>query len=391
MEAGTKKEVECNVQFYQCLNSKKRIKIFQGGTRSGKTYAICQYLIHLLLTLKTPKTITIARKTLPAIRASVYRDFMSILEQLGLLYQGSLNRSEFIFYYGKHKVEFISVDEPQKIRGRKRDILFVNEANELNYEDFRQLIMRTSGEVILDFNPSDPLHWIYDELMDRDDTQTFYSTYKDNAFLEKEIIDEIERLRDKDEQYWRVYGMGERATFAEGMIYNNWKFIDYEEFPESENIFLGLDWGYSNDPTAIVEIRKVKDNFYIKELCYQKAMTNQDIANFIKSKDYGEIIVYCDSAEPKSINEIRSQGVLAKPSIKGQGSIQAGISFIKQYNIFVSNCSKNIKKEYQFYIWEVLKDGTKTNKPRDKYDHIMDAIRYGIYTRYSNKGDFFVV
>jgi phage terminase large subunit len=175
------------------------------------------------------------------------------------------------------------------------------------------------------------------------------------------------------------------------MIYNNWKFIDYEEFPESENIFLGLDWGYSNDPTAIVEIRKVKDNFYIKELCYQKAMTNQDIANFIKSKDYGEIIVYCDSAEPKSINEIRSQGVLAKPSIKGQGSIQAGISFIKQYNIFVSNCSKNIKKEYQFYIWEVLKDGTKTNKPRDKYDHIMDAIRYGIYTRYSNKGDFFVV
>ena len=170
--------------------------------------------------------------------------------------------------------------------------------------------MRTSGQVILDFNPSDPIHWIYDELMDRDDAETFLSTYKDNSFIEKEIIDEIERLKDKDEQYWRVYGMGERATFAEGMIYNNWKFIDYKDFPESDNIFLGLDWGYSNDPTAILEIRKIQDNFYIKELCYQKGMTNQDIAQFIKEKKYNEIVAYCDSAEPKSIAELRTQGVL---------------------------------------------------------------------------------
>ena len=364
METLRKKTIECNLQFYQCLNSKKRIKIFQGGTRSGKTYAICQYLIHLLLTLKKPHTITIARKTLPAIKASVYRDFITILESVGILYQGILNRSEFIFYYKKHKVEFISVDEPQKIRGRKRDILFVNEANELNYEDFRQLIMRTSGQVILDFNPSDPIHWIYDELMDR---------------------------KDKDEQYWRVYGMGERATFAEGMIYNNWKFIDYKDFPESDNIFLGLDWGYSNDPTAILEIRKIQDNFYIKELCYQKGMTNQDIAQFIKEKKYNEIVAYCDSAEPKSIAELRTQGVLATASIKGQGSVQSGISFIKQFDIYISNCSSNLKQEYQFYIWEVLRDGTKTNKPRDKFDHLMDALRYGIYTKYSNKGEFFVV
>ncbi len=387
---ATVKKIECNVQFYQCLNSKKRIKIFQGGTRSGKTYAICQYLIHLMLDMKKPQTITIARKTLPAVRASVFRDFMGILESVGILYNGYLNKSEMIYYFQQHKVEFISVDEPQKIRGRKRNILFINEANELTYEDFRQLIMRTTGEVILDFNPSDPIHWIYDELMEREDAETFISTYKDNAFLEKEIIDEIERLKNRDEQYWRVYGLGEKATFSEGMIFNNWSFIDYSEFPDNDDIFMGLDWGYSNDPTAIVEIRKINNKIYIKEVCYKTGMTNQDIADFIKKNNYQDCIFYCDSAEPKSIDELRQSGILAKPSIKGQGSVSAGISLIKEFDIFVSNCSKNIKHEYQFYIWEELKDGTKTNKPRDKYNHTMDALRYGIYTRYSNKTEFFV-
>ena len=389
METSTK-IVECNIQFYQCVNSKKRIKLFQGGTRSGKTYAICQYLIHLLLDTKKPQIITIARKTLPAIRASVFRDFMGILEHLGILNNGYLNKSEMIYYYNQHKVEFISVDEPQKIRGRKRNILFVNEGNELTYEDFRQLIMRTTGEIIIDFNPSDPIHWIYDELMDREDCETFISTYKDNLFLEKEIIDEIERLKNRDEQYWRVYGLGEKATFSEGMIFNNWSFIDYSVFPESDDIFLALDWGYSNDPTAIVELRKQNNKIYIKEICYKTGMTNQDISVFLKQNKYQNTIIYCDSAEPKSIEELRQSGILAKPSIKGQGSINAGISLIKEFNIFVSNCSKNIKHEYQFYIWEELKDGTKTNKPRDKYNHTMDALRYGIYTRYSNKTEFFV-
>ena len=389
METSTK-IVECNIQFYQCVNSQKRIKLFQGGTRSGKTYAICQYLIHLLLDTKKPQIITIARKTLPAVRASVFRDFMGILEQLGILNNGYLNKSEMIYYYNQHKVEFISVDEPQKIRGRKRNILFVNEGNELTYEDFRQLIMRTTGEIIIDFNPSDPIHWIYDELMDREDCETFISTYKDNLFLEKEIIDEIERLKNRDEQYWRVYGLGEKATFSEGMIFNNWSFINYSEFPESDDIFLALDWGYSNDPTAIVELRKQNNKIYIKEICYKTGMTNQDISVFLKQNKYQNTIIYCDSAEPKSIDELRQSGILAKPSIKGQGSINAGISLIKEFDIFVSNCSKNIKHEYQFYIWEELKDGTKTNKPRDKYNHTMDALRYGIYTRYSNKTEFFV-
>ena len=261
MEAS-KKIIECNKQFYECLNSNKKIKIFQGGTRSGKTYAICQYLIHSLLNDKNGKVFTIARKTLPAVKSSVFRDFMHILDQVGILYNGFLNRSEMIYYYKGHKVEFISVDEPQKIRGRKRDVLFINEGNELSFEDWRQLVMRTSQEIILDFNPSDPIHWIYDEIMTRDDADTFYSTYKDNAFLEKQIVDEIERLKDKDEQYWAVYGQGKRASFAEGMVYNNWKWIDYKDFPENDDVFLALDFGYTNDPTAIVELRKNNDKIF---------------------------------------------------------------------------------------------------------------------------------
>ena len=257
-------------------------------------------MIHLLLSEEDGKVITIARKTLPAVKSSVFRDFMSILDQVGILYNGYLNKSEMIYYYKNHKCEFISVDEPQKIRGRKRDILFVNEGNELSFEDFRQLIMRTSQQVILDFNPSDPIHWIYDELMTRDDSETFISTYKDNAFLEKQIVDEIERLKDKDEQYWSVYGEGKRATFAEGMVFNNWEWINYEDFPETDDIFLGLDFGYTNDPTAIVELRKKNDKIYIKEICYKTGMTNQDIANFLKANNYSETIIYCDSAEPKS-------------------------------------------------------------------------------------------
>lgn len=390
MEAS-KKIIECNKQFYECLNSNKKIKIFQGGTRSGKTYAICQYLIHSLLNDDNGKVFTIARKTLPAVKSSVFRDFMHILDQVGILYNGFLNRSEMIYYYKSHKVEFISVDEPQKIRGRKRDVLFINEGNELSFEDWRQLVMRTSQEIILDFNPSDPIHWIYDEIMIRDDADTFYSTYKDNAFLEKQIIDEIERLKDKDEQYWAVYGEGKRATFAEGMVYNNWKWIDYKDFPETDDIFLALDFGYTNDPTAIVELRKKNDKIFVKEVCYNTGMTNQDIANFLKANNYEETIIYCDSAEPKSIDELRSAGIYAKPSIKGQGSVKAGISLLKEYEVFACNVSKNLKTEYQFYIWEELKDGTKTNKPRDKFNHLMDALRYGIYTRYSNKADFFVV
>ena len=381
----------CNIQFYQTLNSKKRIKVHQGGTRSGKTYAIVQYLIYKITTAKEPLTISVVRKTLPALRRSVMRDFINIADKLGIYYLGEHNKSENIFKYNGHTVEFLSADEPQKIRGAKRDICFINEGNELHFEDFRQLSMRTTTEMIIDFNPSDPVHWIYDEIIDRDDCDLFITTYKDNKFLPSELVKEIERIRERDPDYWLVYGEGQRAVFSDRQIFKNWKYIPLAEFPEFDQTSIGIDFGFSNDPCSIIEIAKVSDKIYINELCYQKGMTNRDIAEFLKSIGKNNVLAYCDSAEPKSIEELRQMDVWAKAATKGSGSINAGISLLKEFDIIVSNESTNIKREQQTYFWEQLKDETIINKPIDKNNHAMDAIRYAVYSQYRNRTDFFVI
>lgn len=384
-------EQKCNVQFFQTLKSDKRIKVHQGGTRSGKTYAICQYLIYRMTSSSKPLTISIVRKTLPSLKGSVQRDLFEILDNLGILFVGQHNKSENTYTFGNHVIEFLSVDEPQKIRGRKRNICYCNEVNELDFEDFRQLLMRTTDEMICDFNPSDPVHWIYDEVITRDDCDTWITTYQDNKFLPKELVDEIERLRARDPDYWRIYGEGKRAVFSHRQIFQNWQFIPKSEFPEFDDVFYGLDFGFAQDPTAIVEIAKVNDKLYIHEICYRKGMTNRDIADFLKENGINDQMIYCDSAEPKSIEELKQMDVLALPAIKGQGSILPGISLIKEHDVYVSQESKNLEKEFNSYFWEQLKDETIINKPIDKWNHLMDAIRYGVYSKYKNRTDFFVV
>ena len=381
----------CNIQFYQTLNSKKRIKVHQGGTRSGKTYAIVQYLIYRITTAQEPLTISIVRKTLPALRRSVMRDFINIADKLGIYYLGEHNKSENIFKYNGHTIEFLSTDEPQKIRGAKRNICFINEGNELHYEDFRQLSMRTTDEIIIDFNPSDPVHWLYEEIIDRDDCDLFITTYKDNKFLPSELIKEIERIRERDPDYWLVYGEGQRAVFSDRQIFKGWQYIPLKDFPEFDDTQIGIDFGFSNDECAIVEIGKVKDKIYINELCYRKGMTNRDIAEFLKSLGKNNVLAFCDSAEPKSIEELRQMDIWAKGATKGAGSINAGISLLKEFQIIVSEESKNIKREQQTYFWHQLKDETIINKPIDKNNHLMDAIRYAVYSQYRNRNDFFVV
>ena len=339
-------------------------------------------------------TISIVRKTLPALKGSVLRDIMIILQETGIYYSGTHNKAENTFKYNDHLIEFLSVDEPQKIRGRKRNIAFLNEGNELNIEDFRQINMRTTDMVIVDFNPSDPIHWIYSDLIPRDDCDTWVTTYKDNNFLSDELVHEIERMKLRDPDYWRVYGEGLKAIFSARQIFNNWTFIDYDEFPEFDldvEGIVGIDYGYSNDPTACVLVFKKHDRVYLHEIMYQKGLTNSDIVDILKAKGYGEVITYADSAEPKSIEEMRRLGLYIKPATKGQGSINAGISKLKEYDIIVSNESKNILREYQSYYWEQLKDGTIINKPQDKENHLMDSIRYAVYSSFGKKENFFVI
>src|SRR6056300_1682433 len=396
METSRRRKVEqlCNRQFYDLLNSDKRFRVHQGGTRSGKTYAACQYLTYLLTTSKEPLVISIIRKTLPALKGSVLRDFILILQQTGLYFEGTHNKAENTFIYGQHTVEFLSVDEPQKIRGRKRNIAFLNEANELNIEDFRQINMRCTDFLILDFNPSDPVHWIYDEIIPRDDCDTWITTYKDNKFLSKDLVFEIERMKERDPDYWRVYGEGQKAVYSARQIFNNWTFkplADFPEFDKDTEGVVGLDFGYTNDPTAASYIVRKGDTIYIHELIYKTGLTNSDIVDELKRLGYDQTLTFYDAAEPKSGEEMKRLGMYVKPAVKGAGSINAGISLLKEFDIVVSKESINIFKEYNNYYWEQLKDGTIINKPVDRYNHQMDCIRYGVYSQYSKRNDFFVI
>ena len=394
MEASRKETIECNTQFYQTVNSDKRIIVHQGGSRSGKTYAICQYLIYLLTTREKRLVITIARKTLPALKGSVFRDFMEIADKVGITYFAEINKAEMTFKYKNHLVEFISLDNEMKVRGRKRTHCFLNEANEFFLEDFNQLSLRTTEKMILDFNPSDVIHWIYSDICTRDDCDTYITTFEDNAFLDPEIKKEILRMKVRDADRWRVYGLGERATFKEGQIFDNWKWIDYNEFVDknSSEIVYGLDWGYSNDPTGIVEVRRKNDRLYVHELLYKKGLTNQDIYNEIKNLGLEEELFICDSAEPKSLEDMKRLGLYCKPSTKGSGSVMNGIQIIKEYDVFASKQSKNLLQEYQYYIWESNKDGQTINKIKQNgMDHLMDAFRYAVTTGLARESNLIIV
>lgn len=392
-----KKKLKANVQLKHLLNCKKRFAVLQGGTRSGKTYAVCQYIAYLIRTETQPLVISVIRKTLPALKASVQRDLIQILEDMGTYYAGVHNKAENTFRYKNHLIEFLSVDEPQKIRGRKRSLAFLNEANELNLEDFRQINMRCTGirenmpAMILDFNPSDVTHWIYDEVIPREDADTWITTYKDNLHLSEDLVYEIERMRERDPDYWRVYGEGLQAYYSKRQIFSNWEFIDYKDFPDTDNIYLGLDFGYSNDPLAICEVRKVNSKIYVHELCYKLGMTNLDTIKLITELKHDDKVIYYDAAEPKSGEDLRRGGLMAKAAVKGQGSVNAGISLLKEYDIILSKESVNFIKEYHSYYWDQLKDGTIVNKPVDKNNHLMDALRYCVYSAYGKAVDFFVI
>lgn len=395
MEASGTQRVEqfLNRQFYDLLHSDRRFRVHRGGSRSGKSWACCQYLVYLLQNTKQPLLIDIVRKTLPALRGSIMRDMIQILQETNIYYMGVHNKSENTFTYNGSTISFISVDEPQKIRGRRRDIALLEEANELTVEDFRQINMRTSDFLIFTFNPSDPVHWLQGEL-DPEETDEWVTTYKDNKFLSDDIVAQIERMKDRDPDFWKVFGLGEWAKLSKRQIFNNWKFIDFKDFPDTDEVYLGIDWGYSSDPTSICEVRKHQDKIYVREICHRTGMTNFDIHQLIESLGYEDTICIYDSAEPKSGEELRrlSKGKnIFKPSVKGQGSINAGISLMKEFDIIVSSDSDNIRKEYETYWWDALKDGTIINKPLDRNNHQMDSMRYVIYTTWSRRSDFFVI
>lgn len=376
--------------------SNKKIRINRGGTRSTKSYSICQIAVVWLLTGRIGNdfnykgTFSIVRKFLPSLRSTTLRDFIEILESLGVYTLVEHNKSNREFRYYGRVVEFFSVDQETKLRGRKRDHLFIDEANEINKIEWQQLLFRTTGNIFLALNPSTPNHFIKTELEDVrrfavQDIEVIVSSYKDNPFLHKNTIMEIELLKHTDPALWNVYGIGEWGSI-EGLIFNN---FNITEKLEGTILGYGLDFGYSIDPTALIEIRKYEGQLYVQTLIYERGLTNQDISK--RMNELGIIKtspIIADSAEPKSIEELYRDGWRSiKPAKKGKDSINNSIDILRRYKInYIAG--DIIGKEVITYKYRTDKNGITLSEPIDINNHAIDALRYFAMNelQVSNKG-----
>ena len=368
--------------YYHVKESKAKIQVHQGGSRSGKTFSILTALIELCHK-NSGLVITICRKTFPALRATSMRDFFEILNREDIYNPDLHNKSDATYQLWGNMVEFISIDQPQKVRGRKRDVLFINEANEINLEDWRQLLLRTTGKVLIDYNPSDEFHWIYDEVIPREDAAFFQTTYQDNPFLPQSVVMEIERFKEADENFWRVYGLGERGA-SQATVFTHWKEID--QIPNEYKLLnLGLDFGYTADPTAIVRVYTDGHGFAVDELCYATRLTNSDISKVLRDNEvHRSDVIICDSAEPKSIDEIHAHGFNTHGARKGKDSVKNGIQFLHSRPLLVTARSVNVIKELRNYKWKEDKNGKQLNEPVDSFNHAIDAMRYAITFNQTN-------
>lgn len=378
--------LETTPVFTENFHSTSDIIINRGGTRSSKTYSIAQLIILRLIT-EPDKRILIARKTFPALRMSVYKDVIDILKKHNLYNIGNHNRTEHVFTFpNESQIWFGSVDDPQKYRGAEWNYVWLNEANEFTKEDFDQLYLRLSrkskdgldNRIYLDFNPSDMFCWIKTELEDKGKGHIIHSTYVDNTFLDAKTIQRIDSYRE-DKMFWKIYGLGEWGKVY-GLIYENYEISALD--PADNIVWYGLDWGYTNDPTALIRINRIGDKLYIKELIYETNLTNQDIIKRLKTLGIDKTAeIFADSAEPKSIEEVYRSGYNIKPAPKGPDSIKNGIDVVKRWKLIVHKDSSNMIKELRSYKWMEDKNGKTLNKPIDMYNHLSDSLRYAIASK----------
>lgn len=361
-------EINTTITFENILDSKHRVTHHIGGTRSGKTYAIIQYLI--VQALQTPQTITIVRKTIPSLKKTVMKDFKDILVGLTIWDESRMNIADRIYGFDNGgQVQFINTDDPDKLRGLKSDILFIDEANEVDEDAYFQLSIRTTGKIILAYNPTiSPYHW----LRQMQDCERYNTSYKDNPYLPKEMVKSIEDLQYTNEKKWKIYGLGEYALNDKAI----YQFEVVDTF-DAEFVAFGLDWGYGGDELALVAVFKDGDNLYLEELIYEKGMVMKDISDRLEKlgidKSYE---IFCDSSEPRSIEELYRCGFNAKPVKKGPDSIRFGISVIQNYKLHVLKTSTNLINEMYGYQYATDKHGYTTDTPEGGLDHLMDAMRY---------------
>lgn len=374
------------------LSLKKRIKIIQGGTSAGKTFGILPVLIDKCAK-ESALEVSVVAESIPHLRRGALKDFIKIMRWTGRYIDDRFNKSLLRYEFANgSSIEFFSADDASKLRGARRDILYINECNNVTFESYNELAIRTKREVFLDFNPANEF-WVHKELKNEPDSDFIILTYKDNEALDESIVKQIEKNRDKATtssywaNWWKVYGLGEVGSL-EGVVFNNWKEID--TIPEDAKLIgIGLDFGYTNDPTAAIEVYNWNGKRIVNEIVYRTGMLNSDIAKVLPSY----VTIYADSSEPKSIDEIRRYGKTIKGVTKGKDSINYGIDVMQRQEYLVTKQSTNLIKELRSYCWDEDKHGTRINKPIDNFNHAIDALRYhemeslGIN---SNYGKYFI-
>ncbi len=379
-----KLQIEGNRLLDEMLQSEKRFILHVGGSRSGKTYSILQYIIIYCFKNKD-KTVTIARKTFPSLRLGAYREFIQLLKDLEIYKEENHNKTNNYYNLNGNTIQFISIDQSMKLRGLKHDLVFIDEVNEVTKEEADQLFMRTNDKIILAQNPSDALHWSL-KLQSHGDSLYLHSTYVDNPFLAQAIVNQIESYKETDEDMWNVFGLGLPAKNNE-LIYNHYAYYNDEELyelddkgdkhPKFTDVIYGLDFGF-NHPTALVKVY-INSNYkriWCEEIIHQSYLTTSDLIKLMQEKDIKDKVIYCDSAEPKTIEEIRRAGFDTRSSLK---EVKEGIDCVKSCQFYVSRNSIKLQDELRKYKWK-MKGEMKTDEPIKLFDDGLCAVRYATYT-----------
>jgi len=379
----TKLKIDVTPLFEQSYTSTDRTVVEQGGTSSGKTWRTLQVLF--TIAYKDPGClISVVSESLPHLKRGAMRDFINLLLMYEVYNEKMHNKTDNSFMLGKSKVEFFGADQPDKLRGARRDYLFINECNNVTKAAYDQLEVRTRNRVWLDFNPVSEF-WVHESVLPTEGVTFIKSTYKDNPFLDKQIIRAIERRRETDPAWFKVFGMGEVGSI-EGLVYSNWDMVD--AFPAEKDCkfyVYGMDFGYTNDPSALIKVALHQGDIYLEEMLYETGLTNNDLVDRLKALNVDRNSeIFADSAEPKSIETIKRNSFFIKPARKGKDSILNGIDIVKRYQLKVTKGSVNLIKELRNYKW-VEKGDKVINKPVDHHNHLLDAMRYAISMKCKEK------
>nr|QRW42976.1 MAG: terminase large subunit [Caudoviricetes sp.] len=373
-----------------------RKKVIQGGTSAGKTYAILAVLIHIAAKAKTE--ISVVSESIPHLRRGAMKDFGKVMQWTNRWRDEGWNKTLLTYTFANGStIEFFSADQEAKLRGARRQVLYINEANNIEFEAYHQLAIRTSEAIYIDFNPVSEF-WPHTEVLAEQDSELIVLTYRDNEALPATIRDDIEAAQAKAEtsaywaNWWKVYGLGEVGSL-QGVVFDDRQQVDGIDFAGDKLVAIGLDWGYTNDPTAVVAVYKRGSAILLHELLYSSGLTNQDIADQLRKLGIGRSWpIIADSAEPKSIEEVHRLGFNIHPATKGADSIRNSIDILKRQPLLVTRESTNLIKELRNYTWDTDKTGASLGVPIDRYNHAIDAVRYVALNKLSaNAGGRYVI